>query len=565
MSKFFKKSLAVMTTAAILASSSAIVSYAAAASVTWDDANITKVEKWSTDDEAYVSCASGDKAAKIKITVAEGFIPYVAVDGGKPTEVTADAEGNFVVENTNDTAVVITAVKKQTGGAGGGATGQPDAKEIEKDSTVWVNGKDVKARKGSTDPSYFYKTETYQATGMYAGGKWAVQVTPAQIDGKDVDLATFLSKFDEKGKFDKDLAKAAKDLASAKIKDGKVTVTAGKKAGEIRVWVYEINSKKVAVDATSIDGATINETTGAVTWPAAIKGAVHIADVEPMDKTFTVKMASSSPAFMTEKDFSDTSNFDATTKVLTKEGAKKAVSKATFLYKDGAEAQEAVTYVIVDKKAVIDAEAHWDIDKTGKNAFDAKVVSAELKDGKLTITPVGAGKTNVVVKNYESGKTVKFAVTVSKAFKVTVGEGVKITYKDETKKEKTVTGGADVEAWILEKTAVKVDVDADVSGTEVKAGKTFKVDKAAAVTKKAAAATTTQYTVTISGAGEGDSVQAGGKDVATGAKLDKDTEITVTAGSGRTVTVKQGETDVTVTENKFKLAGDVTITFAANA
>ncbi len=531
--KTFKKSLAVLTTAAILSSSMAVVAYAAASTVTWTSDKITTVEKYDSENEEWISFTSGSKASKIRFKVAEGTdIKDLTLEG--------EWYKLDILAETNLDDYIKTA-------GGGGATGQPDAAVIAADSVVWVNGKDVKAKKGTTDPSYFYKTETYQQTGQYAGGKWAVQAVPKTYGTDKLDMTkveNFLTLFDEKGKFNKDAAKAAKDLASAKIKDGQVTVTAGKKDGEVVVWVYEINSKKVACDPAKFS-------TPAEKVPDTMKGVVDIENVAPMSKTFTVKMASSSPAFMSKTDYEDAKNFTEGTKTPTKDGAKKAVSKTTLLYKDAAEKQDAVEYYIVDKKATIDAEAHWDIDNTGKNAFNKAVVNAELKDGKLTITPTGAGKTNVVVKNYESGKSAKFAVTVSKAFKVTVGEGVEITYKDENKKEAKVTGAATpVEAWILEKTAVKVSADAKVGDTDVKAGKTFKVEKGVAVTKAAAAAEANVTLEITAGA----TVKKGDTALTASDKVKAGDELTITTTTeGKTVavtgaTLKKDTTDVYVVD-----------------
>lgn len=378
-----KKSLAVMTTAAILASTASIVAYAAAATVNWTDSNVTKVEKWSEDDDAYVAITSGSKAAKIRITVADGYTP--AVDG---TKVTANSGGEYVVENAADTTVEVTAVKNET--TPGGSTGATEPGKENTDGVVWVNGKDTKASKDGTTPASLYKTEQYDQVMMSAGGKWQVAVTPATVDTAD----KFVAEFDDKGKITK--AKDYKTLGSAKIKDGTVTVTAGKEAGVINVWVYEVKNKAVV-------NATIGE------GDAAVK-------VEPKATVYTVKVAPSM-AYTVGK---------ATT---VENGAVNAVEKPEKLAKSYAPGDEVMIY-FADKKANLSVDATYVLMKD-------KSTEAELKDGKyegegftaelvaatetvgpaLKITVAATAtkdtKPTVMVKNVESGKTAKVSLKVA--------------------------------------------------------------------------------------------------------------------------------------------------------
>lgn len=118
------------------------------------------------------------------------------------------------------------------------------------DFTVWVNGKDVKANASKNIKEALYKTsKSIEHITNYSGGKWNILVTDTSVEDK-----TALKKLiDTKGKVDKNATavKNGADLAKAKMKDGVITVTSNKKAGEFYVWVYE--TKKKGKDVEVVD------------------------------------------------------------------------------------------------------------------------------------------------------------------------------------------------------------------------------------------------------------------------------------------------------------------------
>ena len=316
------------------------------------------------------------------------------------------------------------------------ATSEPEVPVENTDKIVWINGKDVKGSKDGSTPSTLFKTESFSHRGMFTGGKWAVAVTSADV--KDADA--FAALFGDGTKMDATAAKAAKELASAKIKDGVVTVTAGKKSGEIKVWVYEINNKNL-VNEEDRNG------------------------IKPTEYTFTVKNASSALNYTTNADDVKEGILDKTEKL------------GKLGFKDGEKNQDAVTLYFGDKKLANDGTLV--IDEEGKNAYDKTIVEAELsKDNKtgvwsLELTPLKAGKTNVVVKVKESGKTVKITAEVVASYKITLGKNVEVTAK---------AGKADLtfdksgEAWVTAGTAVTFSKDVKIGSETVKAGKAYKVN-----------------------------------------------------------------------------------------
>lgn len=366
MSKFAKKSLAVLTTAAIMASTASVIAYAAGA-VSWTSDKITEVQKFSVDDDDYVAFTSGSNANKIRFKVAEGT---------EVVGITANASGWYVVDNISAAVNLDDYIKKA-----GGTSEPTPAGEENTDKVVWVNGKDTKANAKTGTPASLYKSENYDQVMMSAGGKWQVAVTPATV----ATVEDFMKEFDEKGKLTN--AKDYKELASAKIKEGTVTVTAGKKGGEINVWVYEVKAKAV----------------------------VNTEQVKPEATKFTVKVA---PTMVVTA---------ATVKVT--DGAVPAIDKAEKLEKDYAPGSEVYAY-FGDKKAATSLDATFVI-MNGKEP-------AELTDGKFvgdgfTAELVAAGengpavkiviaadakektKVAVAVKNVESGKIAKISTTVGKA------------------------------------------------------------------------------------------------------------------------------------------------------
>lgn len=295
---------------------------------------------------------------------------------------------------------------------------------------VWANGKDVKDNKKTADidETAFYKTYSYQQVGNFSGGKWAVAVTMADIDTVD----EFTALFDDKGKLTPDgktVTGKAKKLASAKIKDGKVTVTAGKEAGTVNVWVYELKNKKVVTNAS--------------------------LNIAPMKKTVCVRMASVSPVLAQPEDLTDG--------VLAQ--GKKAVSKITLLYKNGSASQEGMTLAIGDKKTRFDDAATFTVEiKEGENAV------ARVSQGinEITVAPVKAGKASITLTNVQSGKKAKLTVTVVNAYKATVPTGASVKYKSGGKYVEVKDGD-----YVPEKAKLEISASGkkiSVNGTEAKNG-----------------------------------------------------------------------------------------------
>lgn len=233
---------------------------------------------------------------------------------------------------------------------------------------VWVNGKDIKTTTKNSDGTKNteitrYKTAEITYEGKYSGGKWTVLVTPTTVN----TVENFVALFDEKGKIKKDASadlKDAKAIASAKIKEGTITVTAGKKGGDVNVWLYEYKNKKV------VNTATIKPQVWKVTAKVAATG-IEVKDAK-----------------------------SAAVKAATVEVGEKAVFTVAGTVKTGS-VDAAATYTATLKKA--------------DQAANLKV---EYSNGKLTVTGVKAGdkdkdvKVAVVIKNVESGKSVTFNVTV---------------------------------------------------------------------------------------------------------------------------------------------------------
>lgn len=365
MSKFSKKSLAVLTTAAIMASTATIVAFADHTLPA--DLKVTVTDYRGTASD-FTATSRTFKDDVLSWTAPEGKI--VKVNG------VVNKEGTYTIAE-NDEVIVITLEDAPAGG-----TSEPTpAGEENFDKVVWVNGKDTKANAKTGTPASLYKSENYDQVMMSAGGKWQVAVTPATVATVD----DFMKEFDEKGKLTN--AKDYKELASAKIKEGTVTVTAGKKGGEINVWVYEVKAKAV----------------------------VNTEQVKPEATKFTVKVA---PTMVVTA---------AAVKVT--DGAVPAIDKAEKLEKSYAPSDEVYAY-FGDKKAATSLDATFVI-MNGKEP-------AELTDGKFvgdgfTAELVAAGengpavkiviaadakektKVAVAVKNVESGKIAKISTTVGKA------------------------------------------------------------------------------------------------------------------------------------------------------
>lgn len=246
---------------------------------------------------------------------------------------------------------------------------------------VWANGKDIKAKKSLSGEDAYFKTDVENVTGEYSGGKWTVMVTPFYSDKEgqteytveaflklfttstegegEEGVTVYTSKLTNDGKT---VQKAGKALASAKIKEGKVTVTAGKTAGKFKVWIYEVKAKKV----------------------------VNAGNIKPVAYGGETKYAPTSIILTTKNPVTET-------KV-----AKTAKGKLEEI-----EAGKSQTYYIADSKADTTTETVYKVTVDGKevavtnNAFD--------------VTPSSAGKVKIVVTCEESGKKASFTVKVKAA------------------------------------------------------------------------------------------------------------------------------------------------------
>ncbi len=246
------------------------------------------------------------------------------------------------------------------------------------DFTVWANGKDVKANAKKKVEEDLNKTATLQHKGMFTGGKWSVMVTDTTVEDADA----FVKLFDEKAKLNetgKAMQKKMKSIASAKIKEGKITATAGKSAGEFLVWVYEVNSKKI-----------VNDKEGGV-QPKSYKGIT--------------KMAPSSLVVTTNADLMD----------------KKVDKKAKFSDKSIYVGE--TTFYVGDSKADFDSEAEIKVEgKCDEGITVAPVASKHA----FKVTATKAGKAKITVTCTESGKKVSLSLTVKEKIYT-------VTAKEETK------------------------------------------------------------------------------------------------------------------------------------
>ncbi len=331
------------------------------------------------------------------------------------------------------------------------------------DGIVWIGAKDVKAKKGTGDFDTLMKTEQVGYVGSYAGGKWQVAVVKKDAAN---NANAFVELLDEKGKLAKATADEGKKIASAKMKEGIITVTAGKEGGEVDVWVYEIRNKKV-VNGKVASGykQSVNGTQGTEVTPQKIG-------------TYTVKQAVTGPMFLVGKEESSgdltgtpdgiTAPKDTNNGVATIAKGDKAVNLAI----KGDKKQKAAIY-IADKKVEASKENTWEILTDDKSKYDDKIVTPgtvpttldSSKTYKLELTAAGEGKTTVNIKNKESGKILKVNVVVTKWFKVTGDSTVKMT----------VDGKADAlgssGTFVAPKTKVTFDKEVEIGGKKYAAGK----------------------------------------------------------------------------------------------
>ncbi len=257
---------------------------------------------------------------------------------------------------------------------------------------VWINGKKVKDDPSTkdVDETKNYKTFTYNNVGMYSGGKWTVAVMPEDIDTVEKFTALFSpnkSTFTTAGKT---ANKNAKKIANAKIKNGVITVTAGKEAGKVQVWLYEVNKKTVVSDDS--------------------------LKIQPKRVTVEALAAPSSLVLAEKADFTDGKLADG----------KKTVSKITVPYKVDAPAQESYIIGYGGKKEAISKCADFTLTNTDPNT--ASVISDGA--GGLVILPAADGETILTLESLQSGKKAKITVICEKYYQVTFPEGVSVTYRN---------------------------------------------------------------------------------------------------------------------------------------
>lgn len=332
------------------------------------------------------------------------------------------------------------------------------------DTIVWVGAKDVKAKKGTDEFDTLMKTEVFTHVGNYSGGKIGVAVLKKGTDATTV--ADFVKLFDDKGKFSAEKAKEGKNYASAKYKEGQITVSAGKTPGDVEIWVYE--TKKVD-GKMKVMNESVPSGTGAD--PTGVK-------VEPKKYDFTVKASVTSPQFVL-----DPKGVTAPTGKGTLAGTIAKGDKTVELaIKASAEKK---TIYIADKsvEAAADAKGNtWTILTTDKAKYDDAVITlatdakvaydSESKAFKLDITAKGEGKTTLNIQNDQSGKILKVNVVVTKWVKVTGPSAVKMAVNGGTAAEMSSDG-----TYVAPKSKVTFDKTVKVDGKEYAAGKAVTITK----------------------------------------------------------------------------------------
>lgn|GEM_PF-3278657 len=268
-------------------------------------------------------------------------------------------------------------------------TSAEDPAETKYDFTVWANGKDIKANEKKGIEEQLYKTASLDYSGLYSGGKWTVMTTTTAVD----DVDAFMALFDEKGKLTAEAKadqKEAKNIASAKLKEGTITVTAGKSAGTFNVWLYEVKSKAI----------------------------VNTDAIKPVKFTGITKAAANTIAVVSEADMAGTVVAD----------------KAAIIKKLDLAVGKAQTVYIADAKAEVDADAVYTV------SSDNDAVTAEINGRAITITASEAVKSaKVTITNAESGKSLKLTVKADNAveksytIKALTDEATSAAYKLFTK------------------------------------------------------------------------------------------------------------------------------------
>lgn len=337
------------------------------------------------------------------------------------------------------------------------------------DKVVWIGAKDVKAKKGTGDYDTLMKSESFAHVANYSGGKIGVAVVKKATAS---DEAAFVKLFDEKGKLDSAKAKEGKDLASAKYKDGVVTVTAGKNPGEVDVWVYE--TKKVDGKMTVVNAS--NLATGA----GQSMNKTGSATVKPTKYEFTVKAAVTGPQFVIKPASGDVQGIKAPTDTDKNIGTIEKGAKTVELAIK-ADAEKATIY-IADKKVEASKDNTWTILAEDKTKYNADVITLDssakvsydsgTKAFKLeNITAKGEGKTTINIQNDQSGKILKVNVVVTKWCKVSGDSAIKMTVNG------TAASMSSSGTYVAPKTKVTFDKKVKVDGKEYEAGKAVTITK----------------------------------------------------------------------------------------
>lgn len=252
---------------------------------------------------------------------------------------------------------------------------------------VWANGKDIKAKKSKSEQDEYFKTDVENVVENYSGGKWTVMVTPYKDESTNTayDVENFLklftssttgegenkvtvysSKLTSEGKA---VQKAGKQLATAKIKEGKITVTAGKTAGKFQVWIYEVKAKQIVYSNVS-DG-----------------------QVDPFCIGGETKMAATAIALTTTNPVAD--------------GVAKKITKSKLA---DIKVGEERTYYIADTKNDTVTDLVYNVTVDGK---EVKLGA----DNSFTVKPTATGKLKITVTCEESGKKASFSAKVVAAAK----------------------------------------------------------------------------------------------------------------------------------------------------
>ncbi len=437
---------------------------------------------------------------------------------GIAAAMTAAASAAAAASAFSETSLWLPGVNNNAwGGSGSSMVGDADF-------NVWANGKDTKDNKKTPEnEERLYKTGKIQHIAMSTGGKWNVAITDISV----TSVGDFLTRLDSKGKFVDAKSAENKLIASAKIKDGEITVTAGKQAGRVNVWVYETNKD----------------------------GVVYMPNynVRPTMYTVNVKLSGGSPVLAELE--------DVEAGVL-KSGAK-PVTKLEMGFESGRNAvQETKRLMLADKKEASDPDSTYTISyKNSDKTETPSVVLANLNaDGTtVTLTPISEGKTTINITNDQSGKAAKLTVEVKGMFEVGFDNKlVKVEDVSDKKEPVEVRNGDNV----IDGTPLKItkleNVEVDqisANGKSVKSGGTYKVsgENVQILAGKA-------YSVVVTGSDKTNTVvNVGDSKNVKKATLPEGSRLKLTLAAGKTASVTSG------TGNPVTYTGPASVEVIVNA